>query len=116
MSVQTHPLLESKSATLDSSGNGTVRIGPSRISETWTVTNLSVATSTNNKVSRAYVYLGTESPGGLLGGTENGSRDQMGPDQVLYTGQFLTVVWRGGDAGATATVTVTGTRTAGAWG
>lgn len=116
MTVQEYPLLESRNVVLNSSGDGTVRIGPTRISETWTVTSLSVATSTNNKIPRAYVYVGTESPGGLLGGTENGSRDQMGPDQVLYTSQFLTVAWKGGDAGAAATVTVTGTRTVGAWG
>lgn len=115
MTVQTYPLLESASVTLDANGDGSVKIGPTRISETWTVTSLAVATSTNNKIARAYVYLGTESPGGLLGGTENGARDHMGPDQLLHTNQFLTVSWKAGDPASVATVTLIGSRTAGAW-
>lgn len=115
MSVQSVPLLEAKNVTLDSMGSGSLRIGPTRISETWFVNTLTVATSTNNKIPRAFVYLGTESPGGFLGGTENGSRDTMGPDIALHTSQFITVKWTGGDAGATATTTVTGRRDVGGW-
>lgn len=115
MVSQTFPLDESRSVTLDTNGDGTLKLGPTRPSETWNVTNLSVTVSTNNKIPRSMIYLGTVSPGGFIGGTENGARDSMGPDLMLWTNQFITVVWKGGDTGATATVSVNGTRTAGAW-
>lgn len=113
MSLSTYRLNESRSTTLDSEGNGSISFGPTIPSVTWQVETLSVSTSTNNKIPRAYVYEGTESPGNLLGGTENGSRDTMGPDIRLETSAELTVVWKGGDTGATASVSITGTRTAG---
>lgn len=113
MTLTTYRLSESREVTLDSDGNGIVSLGPTIPSVTWLVETLSVSTSTNNRIPRAYVYEGTESPGNLLGGTENGSRDSMGPSVRLETNAYITVVWKGGDTGARASVAVTGTRTAG---
>jgi len=113
MTLNTYRLAESAEVTLDADGNGSVKLGPTIPSVTWQVETLSVSTSTNNRIPRAYVYEGTESPGNLLGGTENGSRDAMGPSVRLETSAYITVVWRGGDNGARASVAVTGTRTAG---
>jgi len=103
-------LNEAKSVVLDSSGNGTVKIGPAKASERWRVRTVAVSTSTAVKVPVASVYTGFLAPGNLLGGTYTGSNDSDDVDVTLGPGSFLTVAWQGGDAGATATVSVYGDR------
>lgn len=96
------------SVVLDANGNGTIRLQPSSNRVFWHVTGVSVRTTTNVKEPTAQVYLGA--PGGnSLGGTYTGSNDS---DQILadvYPGQFLSVVFSGGDAGATAFAYLYGT-------
>jgi hypothetical protein len=103
-------LLKSATVVLDGAGNGTCPpLGPSSYGETWSVTLISVQCSSNASEAIASVYLS----GALLGTTTWGSTgdSDTGIIQQVMTGQQLTAAWSGGDPGATATMTVMGTRT-----
>jgi hypothetical protein len=99
--------------TLDSSGNGTVKLGPRRLTQIWNVTNIAVAVSTNVLEATATTYLGAVAAPNSLGGTYSGSGDANSTDVTLRAGQFISCRWTGGDAGAVATLSVYGTYTLG---
>lgn len=103
-------LYDSVRVTLDGSGTGTVRFGPSRPGERWRVTSVSVSTSTNTNTPVAKVYRGTPAPGAFISGTYDGALD-TDPElnELLWAGEYLSVQWTGGDSGATATATYRGT-------
>lgn len=115
MPTSTVPLKESASVILDSEGNGSCKLGPRFPGVTWTVSGVAVMTSTNKSIPQCRAYFGDATDANFLGGTENGSRDSFGPDAVLTQGKYLTAVWAGGDAGATATMTFSGQATRGVW-
>jgi hypothetical protein len=101
------PLAESYSTVLDANGNGAVTFGPNRQRQRW-VPPLTVAVTTSSavKVSQAQIWLGSTN----IGGTYTGSQDSDDlPAVTLYQGQMLKVVWTGGDVGAVATASITGT-------
>lgn len=105
--MTTSPLLETISTRLDGSGNGTVSIGPNRARQKWTPP-LTVAVSVTPAVSIpiARITMGSQN----LGSTYTGSDDADDlPATTVLPGQKLTVTWSGGDAGAVATATVSGT-------
>lgn len=102
-------LAEAFTVKLDGSGNGNVRLRPRSVRTTWNVGSVQVQTSTNVAEPTCNVYLGGPT-GQNLGGTYTGSNDTCsGLNAQLYPGQYLTAVWSGGDAGATATATAYGT-------
>jgi len=104
------PFVLTSTVVLDSEGNGTCPgLGPTAPGETWTVTLISVQCSTNVSESIASVYLGLA----LLGTSTWGSTgdSDTGISQFVAGGQQITGVWTGGDAGAVASMTVSGTRT-----
>lgn len=83
--------------------------------EHWQVDSVAVKVSTNVNEATAEVDIGA--PGGLqtMGVTSTGSTgDTCGVGQDIQTGQVITATWSGGDAGATAIMTVFGTYTIGA--
>lgn len=108
-------LLQSSKVVLDTYGNGTCPpIGPVSPSESWMVTLISVQCSTNANEAVCSVYLN----GSLLGTTTWGSTgdSDTGITQAVMPGQTVYAIWTGGDGGenpATATMTITGTRTVG---
>jgi hypothetical protein len=103
--------------TLDGSGNGQVSLGPTRAREHWQVSSVGVNVSTNNNEAQCSVFVGV--PGGLFaqfyGQTVTGSTgDTCGmADTDVQPGQVVTAVWKGGDAGAIAVMTIFGTYTIG---
>jgi hypothetical protein len=102
-------LAEAFSTTLDAAGRGTVRLRPSSMRTTWLVQSVQVAATSNAAEPTANVFLGSET-GQNLGGTYTGSNDTCsGMNTQLYPGQYLTVLWTGGDPGAVATATAYGT-------
>lgn len=110
--MQAVNLLRSSAVTLDGDGNGTCPpVGPTSPSETWTVTLVSVQVTTSQNEAIASVYL----DGALLGTTTWGSTgdSDTGITQSVMPGQQVYATWTGGDPGATATMTVTGTRQVG---
>lgn len=108
MGVQNYPLDTSKSISLNAAGAGSAVIGPTALQQVWNVTNLSVRVSTAVKESTAEVYLGPAG-GNQLGSTNTGSSgDSTDLNITLRAGNVITVVWAGGDANATATVSLYG--------
>lgn len=107
-------LSETAMVTLDGSGNGTAKVGPLSARETWYPGNvhISVATNTNEAACRIYVGIDATEPNfrdESLYGSSGDSSGTVGQD-VVKTGAYVWAVWVGGDAGARAVLTVTGSR------
>lgn len=103
----------SASVVLNAQGNGTASCGPALPGVSWQPTSIAVSASTNNSEAQCNVYLGLSAQAGsLLGATSTGSTgDSTDCSQTVWPGQSLIAVWAGGDPGATATMSVFGTRT-----
>lgn len=107
------PFTLSASVTLDGTGAGTASLGPSFPRESWTVQVASVSASTNVKEATAKVYAGPQAAqpwfadGTTWGSTGDSTSSFSAP---VYLGSKVIAVWSGGDAGAIATLVVTGTR------
>lgn len=107
------PLNASAQVTLDGSGNGTASVGPTAQGETWQAGfTASVHASTNVNEAQAKLYCGGGvSPAYFVGATTWGSTGDSNTDTPqTHTGQVVTAVWAGGDPGATAYLSVNGTR------
>lgn len=99
------PLDVSATVTLDASGNGTVKLGPTSTRQTWHVTNAAVQVSSNTLEPTANLY--QNGLASKLGGTYTGSNDSSDLD-VTVRGGFIMCVWTTGDAGAKATLFLQG--------
>lgn len=97
-------------ATLDMIGSGTVTLGPS--GEDWLITNVTVSTFPRTKEATAKIYLNYVGEQYYLDGTYSGSNGDTTDTPITLTdGNKVVVSWEGGDAEATATVNIRGTRT-----
>lgn len=93
--------------TLDASGNGTISWQPN--GKNARVTNLFAKTSTIVLQANCTVYLGQIADGRAINLTNSGSTGAAASGQIdVQDGETLYVVWRGGDVGAIATVTLVG--------
>ncbi len=109
MAQQTRQFRDSAQVVLDASGNGSVRLGPGRHGVQWIIRRIGVQTSTDTTVPIAKVYRGNIGESTFITGTFVGSFDvDDGLNEELDNGEFLTIAWTGGDAGATATATWSG--------
>jgi hypothetical protein len=124
-----YPLHEPVAVKLDGSGNGTAKITPGQPAAPgsgvgagrnsgylWNVTGIGVkvATNTAEAVCKAYISYGVQSAGDadFQGQTQTGSTgDTCTVNATLRPGDWITVVWTGGDANAIATARVFGTVT-----
>jgi len=111
--TNTGELSISRSVVLNGSGNGAVALGPTFTGETWHVTNTAVSTSSAAAHPKAQVFLGVPIPGNLRDATYAGDNDSSDTVYDLRAGQILTVVWTGGDPGATATAVLSGQKASG---
>lgn len=95
------------SATLDGSGNATVSF--QAVGQNVMVTRVAVRCTTAVNEAIAYVYKGQIGDPylieGSLAASTGDSSDTITP---LADGEKIYIVWTGGDAGATATATVSG--------
>ena len=108
------PLNESATVKLNGSGAGTARVGPISARETWTPGNASVSVSSNTNEATCSIYVGDSATqrnfvDSTFTGSSGDSSDRLGASTVKV-GAYVFAVWSGGDAGATATLTVTGTK------
>lgn len=105
------PIRDSRTVTLDANGTGTVSFGPTRANTYWFIRTLSVSVSSNTHEPTASVYRGSVNPGSLITATYSGSQDTDSDvnDNPLYPGEVYTCQWTGGDSGAIATISFTGT-------
>ena len=109
--ARTLNLNQNGTVTLDASGNGVVQLGPGIPGVTWTVTLAACASTSITSTPIFNLYLGDPIPPNFLGGTYSGNNDEYTPlSAVLANGQYLSGQWIGGDTGATATMTLTGTK------
>lgn len=92
---------------LDATGTGQVTLAPPGIG--WDVTLVSVTTSTRVKEPVFKLYADAVADASFLQGSFSGSQDASDTPLRVAPGQFLIGVWTGGDAGATATLRVSGT-------
>jgi hypothetical protein len=107
------PLNVKAYATLDGSGGGTASIGPLSPGEVWSGLIAAVHVATNTAEATASVYAGAAATRGYFrGATTWGSTGDSTDNlpEVRVGGQVF-AVWSGGDPGAQATLTITGTRT-----
>jgi hypothetical protein len=123
----TADLDENVSVTLDGSGNGTARISPGQAASpgsgvgaarysglTWQLSAVAVSVTTNTAEAEAscYVSRGILATGAneLQGTTQQGSTgDTCTITANLLPGDWVSVVWSGGDPGSVATMRLTGT-------
>lgn len=93
---------------LDVFGNGAIILRPDNAHQRWLVNNTVVRVSSNTKEPQCFVYAGLPTSNQVLDSTYTGSNDASNSVYDIPYGQFLTVQWLGGDAGAVATVSVKG--------
>lgn len=100
------------SCVLDSNGDGTAAIGPGLPGVSWQPETIGVEASTNITEAQCNVYLGINAAtGSLLGATSTGSSgDSTDCSATVWPGQSLIAQWTGGDPGATATMSIFGTK------
>ena len=97
------PFRDVYTVVLDGSGNGAIRFSPSV--GTWLVEQVAVTVSSNTNEPEFLAYI----DGMYVGGSYSGSRtNDTAFNQRLAAQQALSGVWVGGDAGATATMVLTG--------
>lgn len=107
-------LNESATVVLNGSGNGTAKVGPISAREVWHPDNAHVSCATNVNEAQCLIYVG-DSPiqrnfiDGTFSGSSGDSTDRIGSTTVKVS-QYVWAVWTGGDAGTSATLTVTGSK------
>lgn len=125
MTIPSAEIDDYATVTLDGSGNGTARITPGQSSGggaapgrnsgySWSVDTVYVSVATNVLESKATLYVSygiiSNGPNDGLGTTQQGSTgDTCTVGRTLRPGDWITVVWKGGDAGQVATAKVFGT-------
>lgn len=102
----------SASVVLDESGNGTAAIGPGLPGTSWQPETIAVSVSTAISEAQCSVFLGIAPiAASLLGATQTGSSgDSTDCSATVWPGQSLIAVWAGGDPGATATMSIFGSK------
>jgi hypothetical protein len=100
-------------ATLDGNGDGTAYTGPLSSGEQWSGLTAAVKVATNANEATCSTYAGAAAtPGYFADATTWGSTgDSTQNLPAVQVGGNVWAVWTGGDPGARATLTVTGTRT-----
>lgn len=94
-------------------GGGTASVGPESPGEAWTGLTASVSVSTNKLEAVCSIYAGAgATPRYLADVTTWGSTGASTTNlPVVKVGGSVWAIWTGGDPGARATLTVTGTKT-----
>lgn len=112
MSDRRQALNTSARVTLGPDGSGRLELGPGSGPPYWNVTKMVVLTDRPGEapVPQCSVYLDSEDANGLLDSTYDGSKDATEVDIDVQRGQHLIAVWTGGQAGDTATLSVSGWR------
>ena len=106
--------------TLDGSGNGIASLGPVKVREHWQLISASVKTTQLPSAivndATCQLYIGSNiNQGTFVSKTITGSSGDTCPlaSQDIQPGMQVWAQWIGGDAGATAVLTLTGTYTTG---
>lgn len=101
--------------TLDGSGGGTARLGPTGHGITWTLGVISVKTAhaVTTGTCNCDIYVGDDTSAvNFLDGTfsgDTGDSTAAGQDRQIRLGKSVFAVWSSGVPGDVATLTITGT-------
>lgn len=96
---------------LDGTGYGTIRLAPS--GERWEIDRMHVRCSSRTNEARCIIYRGHIRRDLVVDATYSGSSGDTTDTRIyLEDGEAIHVEWTGGDSGATATVSLSGLRTA----
>jgi len=103
----------SAQVVLNGLGNGQVQVGPQIAGTSWQPVSCGVLVQpvSLTVVSQFLLYNGNVAPANFIGGSYSGDNNSSSLALTLYPGSVLTGVWTGGNPGATATLTLTGTQT-----
>jgi hypothetical protein len=100
-----------QSTTLDSSGRGTISVGPNYYNERWEVVSIAVTSEPTTKIPSVHLFKGTV----MLGYTFGGNNDTGSIGATMFAGEKLTAYWgypqlngRIGDPGIQVTITLYG--------
>jgi hypothetical protein len=117
---RTLSLSQSASVTLNSNGNGTVSVGPGTPGHIWMPQSVTIsqtgafpATGSASMIPLVQIYAGnTQNASDLVDATYQvlGAASSVISGQAIYPGQTISAVFQYGNPGATATITVSGTR------
>ena len=112
--MATVDLNEFGEVVLDGSGNGTVKIGPLSDREVWSPAIAFVQASSAGKEAIATVYMGHDTSNSYkvdasFAGSSGDSTARVA-GRTVRSGQYVLCTWTGGDPGATAILTVNGTK------
>jgi hypothetical protein len=111
-------LYESAQVTLNSSGNGTAKIGPLSAREIWSPVNAHVSTSQVPTAivneAECQVFVGSDTSQQnfrdvTYSGSHGDSTSRINAD-TIKCGAYVFAVWTGGDPNVIAIITVTGNR------
>jgi hypothetical protein len=108
-------LNESGTVVLNASGNGTVKLGPLSARSVWHPEIVHVSANVNAvNESQCRIYSGdlpiaSNYRDGTVSGSAGDSSDRVN-SSIVKCGQYIYAVWTAGDAGAVATLNVTGTK------
>lgn len=101
-------LFTSDTAQADANGRAVVRLQPLRAFERWTVTRMTVQSSSTTLIPTCRVYRGHETPSAQVDGTSRGTMDHSDTNLPIQNGEVLLAVWEGADVGANCTFTIEG--------
>ncbi|MBO2459369.1 hypothetical protein [Actinomadura violacea] len=108
------PLNETAVVVLDPTGAGTASIGPISARESWHPDVISVKVSSKINEAECQIFVGdSATQPNYIDGTYSGSSGDAtdrAAATLIRVGWKVFATWAGGDAAATATLTVTGTK------
>lgn len=103
-------LSEEYHVILDANGEGWIEsVGPAQYGETWRIVSTQCAVDNSSAESRLRIYRNGTSR--LVEGTYSGNQDNSNTLFDLRSGEKLYYYFSGGDAGADASITLSGSRT-----
>lgn len=114
--MPTLPLYESGFVILDGSGNGTVRVNPDEPHARWLPQLVSVRCTSNVNEAQANIYAGPSTADqyfidGTFSASSGDGSDRISGKIISRTQlPYVWAVFTGGDPGAQATLTVSGTK------
>ncbi len=114
MSVSTGQfrLDEPSIVTFDANGNATSYVQPASAREIWSISFISVNSTSVVSVPQVKFYRGSIVNSNFVTGTFSGNLDvDSQPNMILRSGERLWAQWSGGDPGTTGTFRVEGTKT-----
>lgn len=93
------PLDDGVRGILSAAGTLTLKAGPKRPNQWWTLTTIAVHAAASSSTPQVRVFRGDAVPTNQIDSTYNGDDDTSQISIVLHFGEFLTFQWSGGAAG-----------------